>query len=203
MPLFPAFLDIAGRDVLIVGGGTVAAAKIGRLLPFRPRLTVIARGVRPEIERWANEGRLRLERRPFHPGDTAGRFLVIVATDDQALQAVVKRECEQSGILCNVVDVPSLCDFVFPALIVKGDIVIGISTSGQGPAVAAALRRWLERHLPADLEERLRTVVEYRNRLPRGHVRQAKVIELTRALFGEEDGDEGPGAHHDDDDEHR
>lgn len=183
MPLFPAYLDIAGQDFLVVGGGKIAAEKIEKLLQFRPRLTVIAPKIDPAITEWASQKRLRIERRAYRPGDIAGRFMVIVAADDVDLQMAVKHECEQARILCNVVDVPSLCDFIFPALVVKGDIVIGISTSGQGPALAAELRRWLEKNLPPDLEKKLETIVEYRRRLPKGRLRQVKVIELTRDLM--------------------
>lgn len=183
MPLFPACIDLTGQDILIVGGGNIAVEKIEKLLQFKPRLTVIAPAIQPVIEEWAAAGTLRVERRAYAAGDIAGRFMVIVAADDVELQKSVKRECELARIMCNVVDVPSLCDFIFPALVVKGDIVIGITTSGQGPALAAELRRWLEKNLPPDLEEKLETIVEYRRRLPKGRVRQVKVIELTRKLM--------------------
>src|SRR5258708_28822234 len=86
-----------------------------------------------------------VELRPCWSSDLDGKFLAAVATASRSLNERIYREAQQRGVLCNVVDVPDLCDFFYPAVVRRGDLQIAISTGGQSPSLAQKLRKQLER----------------------------------------------------------
>jgi precorrin-2 dehydrogenase / sirohydrochlorin ferrochelatase len=186
MPRFPVFIDLAGKDVLVIGGGQIALRKVEGLLPFGPTVTLVAPECCPEVEALAAEGRLRLVRRRFEMGDLAGKRMVIVAADDLELQARVFAACEPAGVLCNAVDVEAYCNFLFPALVRRGELVVGITTSGKAPSVSAEIRRQLDGSLPREWEQGVEEVARLRAELPKGPTRTAELVARTRALFGPE-----------------
>ena len=150
MEYFPFFLDIEGQKGLIVGGGTVALRKVEKLLPFSPRLTVAAPEICPELEVISG---LELLRRPFSPELLEGARFVIAATDSPVLNQQVAQLCRQRGILVNVVDDQENCTFLFPALVKRGGLCVGVSTGGSSPSAAAWLRGRVEDLLPESFEQ--------------------------------------------------
>jgi precorrin-2 dehydrogenase / sirohydrochlorin ferrochelatase len=143
--LFPMFVKLEGRPVLVVGAGHVAESKIGGLLQTGGKLRVVALQATEQVREWARSGRITLEERAFSVAHLDGVFLVVVGTSSSAVNELVFREAEHRGILCNVVDVPEQCDFFYPAVVRRGDLQIAISTSGQSPSLAQKLRQQLER----------------------------------------------------------
>lgn len=150
MPLFPIFLDLRGKKVLIVGGGHVALRKAERLAPYGASITAVAPEFAPGFA--ALSGVTALECR-FQPGDVEGAALVIAATDDAELNAAVSELCAWEGIPVNVVDDLALCSFVFPALVRRGELSVGISTGGASPSAAQYIRRLVEEQVPDGFEE--------------------------------------------------
>jgi len=143
--LFPMFVKLEGRPVLVVGAGHVAESKIGGLLETGARIRVIALQATELVREWARTGQIVFEERGFSPADLDGAFLVVVATSSNAVNELVFREAQRRGVLCNVVDVPEQCDFFYPAVVRRGDLQIAISTSGQSPSLAQKIRQQLER----------------------------------------------------------
>ena len=143
--LFPMFVKLEGRAVLVVGAGHVAESRIASLLETGARIRVVALQATEQVREWARSGRIALEERAFSPVDLEGAFLVVVGTSSRELNELVFREAQQRGVLCNVVDVPEQCDFFYPAVVRRGDLQIAISTSGQSPSLAQKLRQQLER----------------------------------------------------------
>jgi siroheme synthase-like protein len=135
-------LVVEGREALIVGGGEIASRKVEDLLAAKARVTLVAPGVCEKIEALAD--RIQLHRRPYEPGDIGDAFVVIAATDDEALNAAVSRDCAARNVLVNVVDRPALCTFTVPATVHRGDLTIAIATNGRCPALASILREELE-----------------------------------------------------------
>ncbi len=129
-------LDLRGRDCLVVGGGRVATEKAVGLLDCGALVTVIAPEVDDELARLA----VRIERRGFRRDDVAGRFLVIAATSDRAVNADVSSAAAALATLCNVADDPELCSFILPAIARRDPIVVGVSTGGASPALAQRIR---------------------------------------------------------------
>ena len=147
MAYFPFFMDISGGDGLIVGGGRVALRKIKKLLPYEPRLTVCAKALLPEIE--AIPG-LRLVREPFTPALIEGKLFVIAATDDNDLNSTIAALCREKRVPVNVVDDREKCTFLFPALVKRGSLSVGISTGGASPSGAVYWKREIDRLIPQD-----------------------------------------------------
>lgn len=143
--LFPIFLKLAGRRVLVVGAGKVAEGKIESLIETGASIRVIAPRLSERVQELAKSGSITLEEREFQPADLDGAFIVIVATSATAVNELVYREAQRQGLLCNVVDVPDQCDFFYPAVVRRGDLQIAVSTSGQSPSLAQKIRRQLER----------------------------------------------------------
>jgi precorrin-2 dehydrogenase/sirohydrochlorin ferrochelatase len=143
--LFPMFVKLAGKQVLVVGAGKVGEPKIGGLIDTGASIHVVAIEASAQVREWAREGKLELELRPFVASDLDGKFLAVVATASNELNRRIYRESELRGVLCNVVDVPEYCDFFYPAVVRRGDLQIAISTAGQSPSLAQKLRQQLER----------------------------------------------------------
>ena len=143
--LFPLFLKLDDRNVLVVGAGKVGEPKIAGLLETGARIHVVALDATPNVRDWARAGKIQLELRRFEPADLDGNFLAIVATNSRTLNERVYHEAHQRKVLCNVVDVPDLCDFYYPSVVRRGDLQIAISTAGQSPSLAQKIRQQLEK----------------------------------------------------------
>jgi precorrin-2 dehydrogenase / sirohydrochlorin ferrochelatase len=143
--LFPMFLKLEGRRCLVVGAGSVGAAKIAGLAETGARVQVVALHAHKEIKELARSGKVTLELRTFKASDLDGKILAVIATASQALNEAIYAEAQRRGVLCNVVDVPELCDFYYPAVVQRGDLQIAISTNGQSPSLAQRLRQQLEK----------------------------------------------------------
>ncbi|MGL6290522.1 MAG: siroheme synthase CysG [Silanimonas sp.] len=157
VPLFPAFLDLAGRRVLVVGGGAVARRKAEALLESGADVVVGAPRLVPELARAVAEGRLAHRAGPFHPGWLDGAWLVIAATDEPEVNAAVAREAEARRIWANVVDDAPRCSFQVPARIERGPLQVAISSRGEAPMVA----RWLREKLETELDPSLGALAEW------------------------------------------
>jgi uroporphyrin-III C-methyltransferase/precorrin-2 dehydrogenase/sirohydrochlorin ferrochelatase len=139
-----AFLDLSGRDCRVVGGGEEAWRKAAELLRSGARVTVIADRLCPQLEAVAAGGRVTVLGRRYRPGDLAGAWLAVDASGEEVVNRACRREADRQRVLLNVLDRPALCDFIAPAVVRRGPLQIAISTSGQSPFLAAALRQRLE-----------------------------------------------------------
>jgi precorrin-2 dehydrogenase/sirohydrochlorin ferrochelatase len=190
MGIFPIFIDIKDRPILVVGAGNVAARKIEKLLPFGPRIIVVAPRVSDEVEGWLARGLIQLQRRPFEPSDIDGSALAIVAADNISLQKKIYEICLERKIPCNSVDSPAYCSFIFPALVTRGDMTVGISTGGKAPGLTAKMRRFLDEILPDDIAQKVERVAEFRkssvvSSKPLFADRAQEVIRYVEELFEE------------------
>ncbi len=168
MKYYPAFLRIAGRRCLVVGGGDVAGQKVSSLLNAGARVTVISPQLSAGLDRDAAAGRIEHLPRTYRQGDIQGYLIVIAATSDAAVQRQVAAEAATApGVLVNVVDRPELCDFIVPALMERGDLVIATSTSGKSPALARRIRQELEAHFGPEYSQALELLGRLRDHLAR------------------------------------
>lgn len=141
MGYYPIVMDLTGRRCLVVGGGEIALRKAESLIEAGADVTVIAPEVDARIESLTS---IRIERRAWEPGDTAGSTLVIAATDDRSTNQAVFSEAKANGIPVNVVDDPELCSFIVPSCVRRGDLLIAVSTSGRSPSLSKRIRKELE-----------------------------------------------------------
>lgn len=160
MAHFPLFVDLKDQPVLVVGGGTVALRKVRKLLPYGPRIIVVALEICPELGAVPGVG---VCPRRFHLRDLRPRpALVLAATDDPAQNHRIAALCRRRHIPVNVADDPAHCTFLFPALVRKGSFSAGISTGGASPTAAAYYKNQLQSLLPDDLDEILAWLEEQR-----------------------------------------
>jgi uroporphyrin-III C-methyltransferase/precorrin-2 dehydrogenase/sirohydrochlorin ferrochelatase len=147
MDLYPAFLKLSGRRVLVVGGGSVAAGKIAGLLAAGAVVDVVAPDVRPEIERAA----VTIHRRAFESTDVEGAWYVIAAAPPD-----VNRQVREAGdarqLFVNAVDDPQQATAYAGGVVRRNDVTIAISTGGRAPAMAGLLREALDAWLPGNLD---------------------------------------------------
>jgi len=143
--LFPMFLKLTGRRCLVVGAGQVGESKIAGLLETGAHIRVVALEASASVREWAQSGRIDLELRHFKPEDLDGVFLAIVATSSRSLNEHIYHEAQRRDVLSNVVDVPDLCDFFYPAVVRRGDLQIAVSTAGNSPSLAQKIRQQLEK----------------------------------------------------------
>lgn len=142
--LYGAFLQLAKRCCLVVGGGPVAERKLAGLLECGAQVTVIAPEVTEAIRKQAESGAIAWEARAYRAEDAASYFLIIAATSSQKVNAQVYADGERAGRLVNVVNDQELGHFVVPAMVRRGRLSIAVSTSGASPAVARKIKRELE-----------------------------------------------------------
>lgn len=142
MTLFPFFEDIENKAFLVIGGGRVAKSKIKHLKQFTDNIIVIAS--ESDIDGFIQK--------KFEESDLDSADYVIGASDDRKLNKRISLLCQERGIPVNIVDDPSLCTFVFPSLIKRGDLTIGIATNGKTPVLSQYLRKEIENLIPDDIE---------------------------------------------------
>lgn len=144
MRYYPVYLDINGRNCLVVGGGQVGTRKVKGLLQSGAIVTVVTLEATQAIATWATEKKICLLQRAYKTSDLEGQFMVIGATDNEMLNRQIYTDAEQRNMLCNIADWLPGCNFILPAVIRRGDLALAISTAGKSPAFARFLRLKLE-----------------------------------------------------------
>lgn len=154
MKLYPVMLNMNARQAVVVGGGDVAARKVADLLDAGAIVKVISPDFNSEIltlsEKYGD--RLVLVKKVYEKNDLDTAVLVFSATNDSTVNAEVFTEAEEKNILINAVDDPPNCSFYVPSFVRKGDLLFSLSTGGASPAMAARLRREIEKHIPAGID---------------------------------------------------
>lgn len=153
MPLFPMFADLSGREVLVVGGGEVAARKIEALLHAGAQVQVHAHALNDQLSLWLAQGRLCRREGAFDPGWLDRVWLLVAATDDRAFNAYLASEAGRRRRLANIVDDAELSTFQIPAVVDRAPLVLAISSGGAAPMLARRLREQLEARLDHSLGE--------------------------------------------------
>jgi precorrin-2 dehydrogenase/sirohydrochlorin ferrochelatase len=185
--LFPMFVKLAGRRVLVVGGGAVGEAKIRGLLETGAQIRVVALEASPAVHDWAEVGALGLEQRAFEPTDLDRVFLVVAATSSRELNESIFGEAQRREILCNVVDVPELCHFFYPAVVRRGDLQIAISTAGQSPLLAQRIRKRLEQQFGPQYAKWVAELGKLRREVLSSDLPAERKRELLRSLTSQDE----------------
>ena len=185
-PLFPIFVKIERLQTLIVGGGYVGLEKLTAVLANSPQapVTLAAPEIRAEIrELAAAYPGVSLVQVRYEPGLLNGKDLVIVGTNDKAVNQQIQADCKARKILVNVADTPALCDFYLGSVVKKGDLKIAISTNGKSPTFAKRLREVLEEMLPDSLQETLDNLTAIRQKLTGDfQAKMDRLNEITKVL---------------------
>jgi len=140
MPKYPIYLELQDKQTVLIGAGSVAARKAKTLIATGAKVRVIARNIEPVFKKSCEELSIEIIQGTYSKEYIQDAFLVVAATNDNALNTEIFNDCQQLKILCNVVDVPNLCNFYVPAVIRRDDLQFAISTNGKCPAYAAHLK---------------------------------------------------------------
>ena len=165
MRYYPVNLDIRNRKCLVVGGGEVGTRKVITLLECGAFVTVVSINTSEKLLKLAESGIIELKRRPYAEADLDSIFLVICATDNEDLNLQVSRDAGKYNMLCNIADRPEACNFILPALVKRGDLVIAVSTSGKSPAFAKKIRKDLEKQYGNEYADFLKLMGAIRKKL--------------------------------------
>ena len=193
--MFPAFLNLASRRVVVVGGGRVAASKLEALLAAGADVTVVAPDVRPEIERRG----VIVVRRPFEDADLDGAWWVVAAAPKEINKRVLAA-AESRRVFVNAVDDPDHATAYLGGVVRRQGVTVAISTDGRAPALAGLLREALDAWLPGDLAEWLSAADDARRTWKARGVpmeqRRPQLLEALNRLYekrGSGTGDPGSG----------
>ena len=163
--MYPVMLDVADRACLVVGGGGISLRKAQGLVEEGARVTVVAPEVVEPLAVMAEQGRIRLERRRYLPGEALSYALVFAATDDREVNTRVFNDANDAGIWVNVADDPELCSFHLPGRVRRGPLQIAIASAGQAPFAVRRLRQLFERRFGAEWAEWVAAASRFRNRV--------------------------------------
>ncbi len=190
--LFPIFLRLRRRKVVLIGAGKVAAVKLPPLLATGAEVTVVA----PDICKQIECSGARLEHRPFAPIDLDGAWLVVAAGPPDVNRRV-REAAERRGVFVNAVDDPAAASAYTGGVLRRGGVTIAISTEGRAPALAGLLREALEAVLPEEIETWVAEAHRLRARQHRDGVPMARrrplLLEALNRLYAEKAAGSLPG----------
>src|SRR4029077_15387554 len=166
MTLFPAFLKLENRLVIVIGGASIVTQKMHTVLQAGARARVISPELHPHLAEYVRRREIDWHPKPFSPDDLEGAFLVIAANSIRELNTSVFAEAERRNILCNSVDDIDHCHFYYGSVLQRGDLQIAISTNGKSPALAQRLRRELEQQFGPEYAPWLEWLGAGRDMLP-------------------------------------
>lgn len=149
--LFPMFVDLNGKKIVVYGAGKIAGRRINTLLMFGADITVVAPTCLKEIEILAKENKINLLKRQFEAGEISDCFFVLAATSDKEINDIIYNECEKKGILVNIASDLNKCDFHFPGIAKKDNIVIGVNAGGKNhkkaKEITVAMRNYIKENI--------------------------------------------------------
>jgi uroporphyrin-III C-methyltransferase / precorrin-2 dehydrogenase / sirohydrochlorin ferrochelatase len=151
MDYFPLFCRLHSKRCLLVGGGDVAERKARLLLDAGADLHVGALDFSPAFQQWAQQGKVVLLSGAFTEAWLDDCWLVIAATDDDAVNQQVGAAAEARRIFCNLVDAPEQASAIMPSIVDRSPLMIAVSSGGRAPVLARLLREKLEAMLPQHL----------------------------------------------------
>lgn len=178
MTYFPMFLKLENAPCLVAGGGAVALRKVKTLLSFGAEITLVAPDIDPELEKLPQ---VHLVKRCFCSQDLDGMTLAVAATDNGEVNREIARLCRARQIPVNVADQPEVGTFVFPAVVQKGSLTIGVSTGGASPAAAVFVKEKIASVLPGE-DKHFQEILDYLAKM-RPVVKQEVAESHRKALF--------------------
>ena len=179
MRYYPVNLDVKNRQCLVIGGGGVGERKVKTLLECGAKVTVVTTRATEHLQALASESRIQLKIRTYESADLAKKFLVIGATNNEEINEKISKDAAKLGLLCNIADRPAVCNFVLPAIVRQGDLMVAISTSNKSPAVARRIRQTLEKKFGPEYSALLNLMGAIRQKL----LAEAKSPEAHKKMF--------------------
>jgi uroporphyrin-III C-methyltransferase/precorrin-2 dehydrogenase/sirohydrochlorin ferrochelatase len=168
MDYLPLFFDLRNTPVLVVGGGAVALRKTRLLCRAGAVVTVVSPEIIPELEKLLQENQGTWTRATYQQCYVEGAGMVVAATPHQAINEEVSRDAHAAGVAVNVVDNPALSSFIFPAIVDRDPLLIGIGSGGRSPVLVRQLRARIEAVIPSAYGRLAGFVGRFRDRVQSG-----------------------------------
>ena len=146
---FPLYVDLSDKNIVVVGGGTIATRRVKALLLFTRNITVIAPKMTADLWELGKLGKIQIQPRPVKKSDFSMAYMVLAVTNNTELNEEIYRICKEEGIYVNVADDKSKCDFYFPGIYMKDEVVIGITASGLDHSRAKKVRLAIQEAMEA------------------------------------------------------
>jgi precorrin-2 dehydrogenase/sirohydrochlorin ferrochelatase len=181
MAKYPIYLELKDTYAVVIGAGSVAARKAKTLVATGANVKVVARNIEPAFQELCEGLPIEIIQGDYSKEHLQDAFLVIAATNDNTLNTQIFEDCQALKTLCNVVDVPPLCNFYVPAVVQRGDLQVAISTNGKCPAYASHLRRKFQELITED-HGRFLKVLDYARQLVIQQIPPAKRKSLLSQL---------------------
>jgi precorrin-2 dehydrogenase/sirohydrochlorin ferrochelatase len=185
MAVFPLFIDLSDKLCVVVGGGSVATRKVRSLAGFGARIKVVSPELSEKLEELVSERSIEAVRRSYREGDLEGAFIAIAATPDRELNEEIYKYAVKHNIFVDVADCPQECTFIFPSIVRREDLVVGISTSGGYPALSKSVRKTIDAMIPQEYGSLLEVLKDLRNRAGTEINDQSKRKEMLRRVMSE------------------
>ncbi len=173
MVFLPLMLNPKDKKVLVVGGGKVAFRKLAYLLEFGFSVEIISEKFCDDVVDLLQKYGIKHQKRLYREKDIEKFELVVVATNNLDLQKNIYVEAKKFNILCNCVDSKEFSDFIFPAYIKEGSLVVSISTNGTSPSFAKEFKNYIKTKIPKDVAIFLKEMKTFRELLPKGELRMS------------------------------
>lgn len=184
--LYPIFLKVHQLNVLLIGAGNVGLEKLSFLLKSSPnaKVQIVAIDVLPEVNDLAIKHKVKIIQEAYNPSHLKNKDLVIVATDNNAINMQAYSDCKKRNLLANVADTPQFCDFYLGGIVTKGNVKIAISTNGKSPTTAKRLRQFFEEVIPKDINELVQNLNKYRRTIKGNFEKKVDTLnKLTEGLI--------------------
>jgi len=162
---YPVCLDISNRKCVVIGGGEVAERKVLSLLECGASVALAAISLTDLLSGLVQEKRIEHLGGPYEDCYLEGAFMVIGATDRPEINRRIFEDARKRGVLVNIVDEPSRCDFIVPAVFNRGDLSVAVSTGGRSPALARRIREELEERYGPEYGTLLRIMGKIRRKI--------------------------------------
>ena len=185
MTLYPLMANLKNRPVLIVGGGGVATRKVRALLETGARVRIVSKRLSPELAALDADGIISAFTRAYVPEDLSDCALVFAATDDPRLNDEISDRAMARGIPVNNITNPGKCTFFVPSQIIRGDLILAISTSGKSPATAKWLRKQLAQMIGTEYETLTDWMGILRDTLLQSGVTSSQISRLSERLLND------------------
>lgn len=165
MAVFPLFVDLKGRKCIIVGGGKVAERKTETLLEFNTEIIIISPVVTERIQQLNKDNRLVVIEKNYSQEDLENAFIVVAATNDSKVNEKIYNDAVKNNIFVNVADSKERCTFVFPSIVKRDELVVGVSSSGNYPALSKKIREKIDSVIPRELGNMVKILKAFRTRV--------------------------------------
>jgi len=178
MAFYPVYLRLDGKLCVVIGGGNVAYRKVLTLLEYGGSVRLVSDSIIPDLEKLVQEQKLEYHSKEFSADDLSGAFVVIGATDNPSVNALIYKTASSKGMLVNIVDSPDECNFIVPSIVRSGDLCISISTGGKSPALAKKTRKKLQEEFGDEYAVFLKMMGDMRPKVIENNPNLAERMEL-------------------------